>query len=432
VFPLGFAHRLEPHPGFSGDLTALGAGGLCFAALLLAWTAVAVVIPPRRRPRRQTSTFVEAVATRCPTGAQAVGVRFALVRSIGDRGSVAAAVAGVSATIALMTGAVVFGSSVTRLVSDGRLYGRTFDLQVGAGGDQLSPELRDAVGRDRDVAGLTYYATTEARVGGHSVGVAGMKPVRGDVTPPALRGRLPASADEVALGRLVARTVGVGVGDHVRLGGPAGNASFRVTGIAVMPGVSGLNGIGQDGLVTMEGLSRLDPDAQVNSAVVALRKGAGPDAARRFGMTDEGELPAVIRNVARIRAVPYLLAWVVGALAVLTIAHLMITSVRNRRRDLAVLRAVGAHQSWVTRVVHWQATAFGVVALLIGVPLGLVAGRTVYRAFADSIGAVPEPSLPYLRLVGVAVGLMLIANLATVVPARRARRLAPGRLLADQ
>lgn len=46
--------------------------------------------------------------------------------------------------------------------------------------------------------------------------------------------------------------------------------------------------------------------------------------------------------MARIRSIPFLLAGLVALLAVLTVVHVMLTSVRNRRRDVAVLRALGA------------------------------------------------------------------------------------------
>lgn len=75
-------------------------------------------------------------------------------------------------------------------------------------------------------------------------------------------------------------------------------------------------------------------------------------------------------RMARIRSIPFLLAGMVALLAVLTVVHVMLTSVRNRRRDVAVLRALGADGPWVSRAVHWQATTFSLVPLAIGVPLG--------------------------------------------------------------
>ena len=107
----------------------------------------------------------------------------------------------------------------------------------------------------------------------------------------------------------------------------------------------------------------------------------------------------------------------------------MVTSVRNRRRDVAVLRSLGADASWITRVVHWQATTFSLVPLVLGAPLGLIAGRLVFEAFANALGPVPAASWPYVLLAGGAAGTRALANAVAPVPARRARRLAAAPLL---
>ena len=59
-----------------------------------------------------------------------------------------------------------------------------------------------------------------------------------------------------------------------------------------------------------------------------------------------------------------------GELALLTVSHGMLTSMRNRRRDLAILRSLGADRGWITRAVHWQATLLTALPVVIGVPAG--------------------------------------------------------------
>src|SRR5262249_37203317 len=59
--------------------------------------------------------------------------------------------------------------------------------------------------------------------------------------------------------------------------------------------------------------------------------------------------------------------------ALLTIAHLLITSVR-RRRDFAILRALG-FTSWQVRgTLCWQAVTLAGMALVTGVPAGIACG----------------------------------------------------------
>jgi putative ABC transport system permease protein len=265
-----------------------------------------------------------------------------------------------------------------------------------------------------------------------------MEPIRGDVSPKVLSGRLPVSEDEIALGRLAARDLDVGVGDELTLEGVDDQHAFRVTGLAIVPSVGSNEGVGQDGLVTFGGLQRIDPSVVANSPIFNVRPDSPPGTAMRIvlenGAPDTGDssAPAAVANLGRVRAIPYLLAALLGMLATLTVAHVMLTSINNRRRDVAIVRCLGADRSWITRAVHWQATSFIVAPLVIGTPVGLIVGRLVFRSFADSVGAVNGASLPFVLVGAIVAGLVVLANLAAAVPARRARRLAPALLLQSE
>jgi len=204
-----------------------------------------------------------------------------------------------------------------------------------------------------------------------------------------------------------------------------------VTGLAVVPSVDELDGVGQDAVVTMGGLRRADPEATTSAAAVSLRSGAPAGTPERLGL-GPGNRPAVIANLARIRSIPFLLAGLVGALAVLTVVHVMATSVHHRRRDVALLRSLGADGRWINRAVHWQATSLSLVPFALGLPLGLIAGRLVFGVFADSVGTVPSASFPYALLTAVIAAFVVLANVVAAVPAHRARRLAPAPLLTTE
>jgi hypothetical protein len=211
--------------------------------------------------------------------------------------------------------------------------------------------------------------------------------------------------------------------------------------LAVVPSIGLNEGIGQDGLLTIEALALLNPTVAPGAAAIKLRSdapgGAAARLARESGVSDAeiaagpptGAPPAAIVNVARVRSIPFVLAALLAALAVLTVGHVMVTSIQNRRRDVAILRSLGADRRWISRAVHWQATAFTVLPVAIGVPLGLIIGRIVFRSFADSIGTLDDASIPLLLIAGMVVGLLLIANVAAGFPARRVDRVAPAVLL---
>ena len=431
LFPTGFVRRIEPHPGPRVDGAVLAAGTVAAVMALILWTVAALALGRRRREPERPAELVEWVAVRCPTAALATGFRFAFTRSRRDRGSIRGTVTGMLAITVLLVGTVVFGSSLARLVSDGHRYGDNHDLWVGTGGETVPEEQIESLVADDDVAALTVYGTGRARLGPMTLGVAAMDPVKGALAPTIVSGRLPSGDDEIALGRLAAHDLGAGVGSELTVQADAGGRSFRVTGLAVVPAVEGLEGVGQDAVITMGALRRIDPEATPVAAGLTLREGAPAGTAERLGLGPSSR-PVVITNLARVRAIPFLLAGLVGALAVLTVVHVMATSVYHRRRDVALLRSLGADGGWITRAVHWQATSFALLPLALGAPLGLIAGRLVFRMFADSVGAVSSASFPYVVLIVVMAGFVALGNAVAAVPARRARRLAPAPLLTSE
>ena len=73
------------------------------------------------------------------------------------------------------------------------------------------------------------------------------------------------------------------------------------------------------------------------------------------------EAPPEIVNLARVRTIPWLVAGVLAAFAVLSLTHQLVVSARNRRRDVGILKALGANRGFVSEVVHVQATVFTAV-----------------------------------------------------------------------
>jgi hypothetical protein len=101
--------------------------------------------------------------------------------------------------------------------------------------------------------------------------------------------------------------------------------------------------------------------------------------------------PADIQNYRGVRDTPFVLGAALGLLAVGTLSHVLFTAVFRRRRDLAVLKALGMRRSQLMRVVSWQASALAATAVLIGVPAGAVAGRWPWAPFAGSVGTPRAP-----------------------------------------
>jgi ABC-type lipoprotein release transport system permease subunit len=426
VFPIGFARGLEPAPGFRLDPVALVAGSATLAAALLLWVVAGSIASLRpTRPARGSAT-AQAIARSGISPAAATGARFALSKG-GDGNSFATTVAALSFAVAGVLGTVVFASSMSRLVADGDRHGQNFDLVIGNGFQPSPVDLAAALDDDPAVDGLMVLSGTTARVQDDNVNIVGVDAVRGGLVPRVLAGRFPVSGDEVALGRITADQLDVGVGDEVTFYGTASSASYQVVGYVVVPTFYFGRGVGHGAAMLGDGLQRVVPGAQAAMAAIRLAPGSRPTDVREVAdlastPADELELPADVRNLERIRAVPMLLAVVLAALATLTLAHNLATSIRSRTRDVAVLRTLGADRRWLGATVHWQAATLVAAALAVGVPAGLLAGRLAFRTFGDRIGAASDPLTPPLPVLAIILAAIVVANIAAAIPARRVRR----------
>ncbi|MEO8265273.1 MAG: FtsX-like permease family protein [Ilumatobacteraceae bacterium] len=432
-FPTGFVRTVEPHPGVLVQWGVLLAASAILILALLLWTLSALALARWARRTVRPSPTLDAIATRVGSPTAAIGVRFAFMRAQGERGAAKASLVGLTLTIAGLVGAITFGVSLDRLVREPFRYGANFDASLGDnGGDAMPPELEANLERDPSVTSLILYSGSQVRVGAASVPLLGFQALRGDGTPLVLNGRLPASDDEIAFGRLSAHDIGTHVGDDVTMVGPTGSQKFHVVGLVVVPGLGRNDGIGQGAVVTAGGLAQVDDATVPKAAAVRFLSGSGfpPYLAAILGPEPPNLfVPSAIGNVARVRPIPFALAAVLGALVLLTLTHVMMTSIRARRHDLAILRSLGAPRAWITRVVHWQATAFTLVPVVIGVPLGFIIGRIVFSSFADSMGALDDAALPFILVFAVVVGVLALANVVAAMPARRARRLRPAAIL---
>jgi predicted lysophospholipase L1 biosynthesis ABC-type transport system permease subunit len=143
-------------------------------------------------------------------------------------------------------------------------------------------------------------------------------------------------------------------------------------------------------------------------------------------VTDPGrERPAQITNLDRIRWTPVVLAALLAALAVATVGHTLVTSIRRRRRDLALLKTMGFVRGQVSAAVAWQATTIALVAVVVGLPVGLALGRVLWRALAEQMGIVPDVVTPGTALLVAAPATLLLINLIALVPGWLAGRVRP-------
>jgi len=173
---------------------------------------------------------------------------------------------------------------------------------------------------------------------------------------------------------------------------------MTIVGTTVFPTLSDALGLGTGAALTPGALHYLLPAKTVipppGAVFVRLRPGAGPQAGRaalaawlavRGSFTVDGPAaPTDLVNFGQVQDLPQVLGIGLAAVALLTIAHLLMTSVRRRRRDFAILRVLG-FTSWQVRgTLCWQALTLAGMALVIGVPAGIACGRLCWQVFRTS------------------------------------------------
>jgi predicted lysophospholipase L1 biosynthesis ABC-type transport system permease subunit len=93
------------------------------------------------------------------------------------------------------------------------------------------------------------------------------------------------------------------------------------------------------------------------------------------------------------------------------------------------LKTLGLYRRQVAFSVGWQTTTVAAIGIVIGVPLGIAAGRAVWSAFADNLGVGTEPVITVWVMLVLAAATLVVANLLAVVPAFVAARARPASLL---
>jgi ABC-type lipoprotein release transport system permease subunit len=459
LMPIGPARVAEPAKGIDIDVLVLGIGFLAIPLLLLAcaaWTAWRAAGTPGSTPaldrgsQRRTARISAAAAKLGipPTGA--IGMRFAFEPGRGRTAvPVRSALAGTVIAVAAVVGALTFGASLNHLVETPRLYGQTWDASFDVQFGSLPRHRTDALlEREPGVDGWTYGTHDELTIDGHRVTGIELARAHGSLLAPTLlAGRAAASPKEIVLGAKSLDLVGKDIGQTVTVRSIAGaSTTKRIVGTGVFP-YFGEGGFTPSGLGTgaQSGSRALD---HPNFVLVHVAPGPNHDAhvtrvlrdAQRAGLCDSDQQclrlreqrPSDIINYARIQQTPIVLGALLAALAMAIFAHVLLTSIRRRRRDIAILKTLGFARLQVSTAVSWQATALVVVALAVGLPLGIVAGRFAWTSFADALGATTTPSVPVGTLVlALPIGL-LVANAIAAIPGIVAGRQRPAPVLRSE
>jgi ABC-type antimicrobial peptide transport system permease subunit len=176
-------------------------------------------------------------------------------------------------------------------------------------------------------------------------------------------------------------------------------------------------------------LVRFRPQVGVQAGVDALAGRLTPHGP--FSVSGPA-IPTDLVNFGRVQDLPLLLGAALGLLALGTVVHLLLTAVRRRRRDFAILRVIGLTRGQVRATVGWQAATLACAALAIGVPAGVLLGRAAWRVFTGQFGILPVVAVPGQALAAMAAIALAVAVAAAALPGESAARSAPATILRSE
>jgi hypothetical protein len=361
---------------------------------------------------------------------------------------------GVFAAVAAITAALTFGTNINRLVSTPRLFGQTWTFDVDAQFGPIPKTSFEKVSSDRAVGGITggNYGD-DVSIDGTQVPSVGLDQIRGSVFPTLLEGRPPRSESEIVLGAKTMRTLGRSIEDDVRVLANGRERRMRIVGEAVFPalgrGSFTPTDLGEGAATVASALAppyqpvgsynfllvRYRPDARIAATTARLERTinapggqTGPECQVGYCTFHTTRLPTDIRSYSSVRGTPLVLAGVLSLLAVGMLVHALVTTIRRRRRDLAVLKTLGFVKRQIASTVAWEASTFATIGVVLGIPAGIAAGRWSWTLFANQVG-IPSSVVVPLALLAMVPATLVLANLIAAIPGRAAARTQPAAVL---
>ncbi|MDN4171957.1 ABC transporter permease [Nocardioides sp. SOB77] len=345
----------------------------------------------------------------------------------------------VAAAVAVVIGVsfVVVTSALSAATKDGLVAGvglpyRGSDAVV----SELSAEDAALVVRRAEEAGdsaaVLGYVTQPVTASGAVVGQrVALAPIADDE---ALRwqelreGRWPTGAGEAVADLNDAKATGLAVGDRVRVGAGSRALDTEVVGLVDSPSASA----GAALYLSWGDLERWSSTLWVDG--VAYAGDGAREAARgtsaRVSPTDEfvQERQAEITQEVDVIAIVLLVfAAIALFVSVLVIANTFSILFAQRRRDLALLRCVGATRRQLLRSVRLEAVALGALSAGLGLVVGTLLGRALVAIARTQLaaGTMGEAAVsPRWYAAAFAVGL-LVTVVAAWLPTRTVVRVSP-------
>jgi putative ABC transport system permease protein len=310
-------------------------------------------------------------------------------------------------------------------------------LDSAAGAPTISPEVERVVSAHPAVAAIDRFRRRELSYEGALVGVSsGDMQIRRDFGGMLFKERAPdgdpiqacIGADAVLVSESFSIRRGKNAGDSLRLQTLQGLRAFHITGVFY-------DYSSDRGIITMDNqtFERHFGSQAPTGMTVYLRSGSSPEAVRSeilagigdryrvFINTNAGLRREILRIFDSTFAITYALEAIAVFVAMLGVATTLHTLILERRRELAVLRLLGADRRQIRKMVVIEACLMGGASQCIGIAVGLVLSLLlVYVINVQSFGWTLQFHVPVWFLLQMSGLILLATAVAGIYPARRA------------
>lgn len=287
-----------------------------------------------------------------------------------------------------------------------------------------------------------------------------MKYVFQSLSPEAIRsfGAGQYGGENILIGKALAEQMGLRVGDPIELYSPSGADSaignlgglqktYRIGGLfssgtadfdrafIFMPLEQAQLFFGKEGVWDVVEMKLAEPD-RVGEMIEPVRAAAGPNAI----VSDWRDRLAAFWGALKVERVAMsIILGLVVAIAALNIISGIVMLVKNKTRDIAILRTVGASQSSMLRIFFVAGASIGIAGTVTGLVLGLVfclnigpiqhflealTGVKLFDSEVYMLDAIPALVDP-VDVTWVAVWSIFMSCIASLLPSWRAAKMDP-------
>lgn len=440
VFPLSIARPAEVSPGVRIDVAVLLVGALVALSSFGAWSWLSARRIVFRSFERSSARSARVVGTLTSLGLRPpalVGVRMAAGRGRGPMAVPArSAMLGAAIGVAGVVGVAVFLATADDALDDPSRWGWAWTSSPEVQSQDPKATAEEMLDDDR-IAAVAELRGATVLIGDETLYAYALDVAKGSMGLTIDEGRAPTAPQEVALGRRTLADLGLGIGDRVEMAGPGGDsAEFTVVGSHVPPLLDSADP-GRGATLTVEGLDLVRSEAFSRYLVLSYDGGGGmaaleSDLAEEYGLDfafGRPEAPGQLQQLQGMRSILIALAVFLGGIGTVGLVHFLAVSVRRRRGQFGVLRALGFVRRQVVTSVSWQSVGATLVGVLIGVPVGVMVGRASWLLAVQEVGMADAVSTPWLAGVGIVVVALLGAAILAVGPGWYAARGEPAELL---